>query len=270
MSRARSRPTREETSERVFAAALKVFQRVGIAGASIEEIVKEAGLSRGAFYSSWANKDELVVAILQRHVAEAIQRNQTLAARFPEPVEFLHALMNDDDGVPDEAGSDVAGSDHAGSDRAGSGSDGAGSDRSGSDHEMAIRGDSARPPMLDRFPLLHLELTLYVARSPEHRPTLSALLQAVRKTTGALVLETMRNAGVTRHIDPEEAGAMLLALEDGFDLHRLIDPEQTTKDAYFRTLQQLQSLVLDSRQHQDNDRGGLQGKAVGEQSENHP
>jgi AcrR family transcriptional regulator len=205
MSRSRSRPTREETSERVFAAALAVFQRVGITGASIEEIVKEAGLTRGAFYSSWANKDDLVVAILQRQVAEAIQRNKTLAERYPDPVEFLQALFTDD-GSPQ--------------------------------------------PMLDAFPLLNLELTLYVARSPEHRPALSALLQAVRKTTGQLVVTTARNAGITRHLDPDEIGAMLLALEDGFDLHRLIDPEQTPKDAYFLALGQLQSLLLDSRRAQ--------------------
>jgi hypothetical protein len=37
---------------------------------------------------------------------------------------------------------------------------------------------------------------------------------------------------------------MLLALEDGFRLHRLIDPEATPADSYLRSLSMLQEVLL--------------------------
>jgi hypothetical protein len=41
-------------------------------------------------------------------------------------------------------------------------------------------------------------------------------------------------------IDPEEVAAMLLAMEDGFRLHRLIDPNGTPLDSFVQSLSLLQ------------------------------
>jgi hypothetical protein len=41
------------------------------------------------------------------------------------------------------------------------------------------------------------------------------------------------------------AGALLLALEDGFRLHRLIDPAGTPADAFARAVHGLQRLAMD-------------------------
>jgi AcrR family transcriptional regulator len=201
MSRVRVRPTREETSDRIFSAAIEVFQDVGIAGASVEDIVVAAGLTRGAFYSSFANKDELVVALLEHHVAQAVKRNQLLADRYADPVAFVEAIASDEE-----------------------------------------RDDLS----MGRIPLLNFELRLYAARNPAHRPAISKLLQTLRLTIGTIAMTTLRAAGVTRDIDVIQTGAMLLALEDGFDLHRLIDPEQTPPNSYYLALGQLQDLVLDA------------------------
>jgi AcrR family transcriptional regulator len=46
-------------------AAARVFVDRGYAGASVEAIAAEAGYTRGAFYSNFATKDELFVALLQ-------------------------------------------------------------------------------------------------------------------------------------------------------------------------------------------------------------
>ena len=46
-----------------------------------------------------------------------------------------------------------------------------------------------------------------------------------------------------RDYDPAWAGAMLLALEDGFRLHRLIDPESTPADSFLRAVGELQKLT---------------------------
>jgi AcrR family transcriptional regulator len=197
----RVRPTREETSARIFDAAIAVFLEQGIAAASVESIVARAGLTRGAFYSSFANREELVVALLQRHVSSAIERNRRLAETYSDPRALVTAIGSDE--------------------------------------------GRERDPMF-RTPLLNLELLLFAIREPAHRIIVSEMLQTLRTTVGQIVVSNARNAGVTRHIDVEQVGAMLLALEDGFDLHRLIDPAQTPANAYYLALGQLQDLLLDS------------------------
>ena len=51
-----------------MAAASAVFAERGIIGASVEEICETAGFTRGAFYSNFASKDELVLALLQHEL----------------------------------------------------------------------------------------------------------------------------------------------------------------------------------------------------------
>src|SRR5947208_2803617 len=64
MSRVRTRPTRDDTRDKLFEAAARVFEEQGIGGASIEAIAAAAGFSRGAFYSNFASKEELIIAML--------------------------------------------------------------------------------------------------------------------------------------------------------------------------------------------------------------
>jgi AcrR family transcriptional regulator len=74
-----------------------VFARRGISGASTEEIAEAAGFSRGALYSNFADKDELVLALLERFSDESVAEIDDLLARFPDPDEFVRetvALMH--------------------------------------------------------------------------------------------------------------------------------------------------------------------------------
>lgn len=57
-----------ETRTRLMDAAERVFLRRGLQGSSVEEIVAEAGFTRGAFYSNFKSKDELFVELLQNRV----------------------------------------------------------------------------------------------------------------------------------------------------------------------------------------------------------
>ena len=63
---------RAQTRDRLLVAAASVFAERGIIGASVEEISEAAGFTRGAFYSNFAGKDELVLVLLQ----------QTISAQF--------------------------------------------------------------------------------------------------------------------------------------------------------------------------------------------
>ena len=96
MSRVRTRPTREETREKLFQAAAEVFEEQGIGAASIEAIAAAAGLTRGAFYSNFADKDELIIAMLEDHVDRSIEHHRELLAQHRTPEGFIAALRASD------------------------------------------------------------------------------------------------------------------------------------------------------------------------------
>lgn len=82
--RSRVRPTREETRERVLAAAFQVFAERGIAASSVNDVAAAAGLTKGAVYSSFASKDELVLAIMEQHVMERLSGAIGVFAAAPD------------------------------------------------------------------------------------------------------------------------------------------------------------------------------------------
>src|ERR1700744_5674616 len=96
MSRVRTRPTRDDTREKLFEAAAKVFEEQGIGGASIEMITAAAGFSRGAFYSNFDSKDELIIAMLEDHVEQSIARIHDLLAKHRNLADFIDALKTMD------------------------------------------------------------------------------------------------------------------------------------------------------------------------------
>jgi len=66
--------SRQLTRERLIEAAERVFVRAGFEGAPVEEIAAEAGYTRGAFYSNFANKDELFLALLDKRSSAMLDR----------------------------------------------------------------------------------------------------------------------------------------------------------------------------------------------------
>ncbi len=92
MSRVRTRPTRDDTREKLFEAAARVFEEQGIGGASIEAIAAAAGFTRGAFYSNFKSKDELIIAMLEDHVEQSVARIRGLLERHKNLADFIEAL----------------------------------------------------------------------------------------------------------------------------------------------------------------------------------
>jgi AcrR family transcriptional regulator len=92
MSRERVRPTRQETRAQLFEAAAAVFAEQGIGAASVEAISSAAGLTRGAFYSNFSGKDDLITAMLADHVEQSVRRHLELLARHRDPDDFMAAF----------------------------------------------------------------------------------------------------------------------------------------------------------------------------------
>lgn len=87
---------RRATREKLLDAAQRVFIDRGLVVATIEEICEAAGFTRGAFYSNFADKDELVVALLER------ETDEILAALDRLPADMADAAGPS--GAPDPAG----------------------------------------------------------------------------------------------------------------------------------------------------------------------
>jgi AcrR family transcriptional regulator len=198
MSRVRTRPTRDATCEKLFEAAARVFEEQGIGGATIEAVAAAAGFTRGAFYSNFNSKDELIIAMLEEHVEQSIRRNLDLLTRHKSLADFIDALKN---------------------------------------------MDRSRQDPLGRSPLLHMEMILYVARAEQRRPELAKRLRARRKLITDIVETTLKNSGKNPALNPAWTAAIVLALEDGFRLHRLIDPETTPSDSFLRAISDLQRAI---------------------------
>jgi AcrR family transcriptional regulator len=198
MSRVRTRPTRDDTRDRLFEAAARVFEEQGISGASIEDITSAAGFTRGAFYSNFKSKDELIIAMLEDHVEQTVKRNLDLLAKHKNLADFIEAVRT---------------------------------------------MDRSRQDPLGRAPLLHMEMILFVARAEKRRPELAKRLRARRQLIADIVSTASRNSGRNGALNPAWTGAIVLALEDGFRLHRLIDPETTPADSFLRAICDLQRAI---------------------------
>ncbi len=67
---ARRTPRREATRGKLMDAAAAVCAEVGIGAASVETIAERAGFTRGAFYSNFATKEELLLATVEREFGQ--------------------------------------------------------------------------------------------------------------------------------------------------------------------------------------------------------
>jgi AcrR family transcriptional regulator len=95
--RSAERRTQSERSEStrgaLVAAARKLFAERGYAGVGTEEIVRSAGVTRGALYHHFTGKRDLFEAVYEQIEAELAERIATgaLAAKAEAPLEAMRA-----------------------------------------------------------------------------------------------------------------------------------------------------------------------------------
>src|SRR5713101_8327365 len=71
---------RQLTRSALVEAAVEVFAKKGFDGASLEEIAEAAGFTRGAIYSNFGSKEDLMLAVVERY-------NETLVGAFSDTLE---------------------------------------------------------------------------------------------------------------------------------------------------------------------------------------
>lgn len=176
------RPTRAETRARLLDAAVGVFVERGIAAASVEEIAEAAGFSRGAVYSNFADKDALVLALLQKMTDDAMAEIEDLLERFPDPDDYIRATQ-----------------------------------------ELMVSPSRRNG---NHHPILSIELVLYAMRNPAARPLLKARLDRAEETVWRVVERNAAALGLAAADNRRVIAAMIVAMDDGFGLHAIVDPER--------------------------------------------
>ena len=75
---------REATCQRVLDAAREVFAERGVIGGTVEDICERAGFTRGAFYSNFVDKDDVLRALTEREHARLLAHVDAGLAQLEE------------------------------------------------------------------------------------------------------------------------------------------------------------------------------------------
>jgi len=164
-------------------AALELFAEQGYGATSIPGICARAGLTKGAFYSNFPNKEALFLALLDRS--------------WQRRAEWIRGAL--------ATGGDLAGGDLAGGDLA------------GGDGPAPGRGVDRQ------WTLVSMEFSLHAIRRPEVAALLVQHEGRVRAELAALITQSLGRAGRVPTRPVIELARMLVAVTEGSDIQVLTD-----------------------------------------------
>jgi len=91
-----ARLTREQkqavTREKLLRSALDVVARDGYDGASVERIAEEAGFSKGAFYSNFSSKEEILLELLEGNAGHDVEELADLLRDVTDPGQVVEIV----------------------------------------------------------------------------------------------------------------------------------------------------------------------------------
>ena len=92
----RTKEDAQETRNRILDAAVEVFNRNGVAETSLNDIAREAGVTRGAIYWHFANKVAMFDAMIERLVCPLLFNDANRDARLAaDPLGFIRAAADE-------------------------------------------------------------------------------------------------------------------------------------------------------------------------------
>jgi AcrR family transcriptional regulator len=93
------------TRARLLQAAARVYAAHGFAGATLDDVAEEAGLTKGAVYGHFGSKDNLLVALMEEYLAAEIAEQVALFDRdettWKRPLAGGDQWMQELDATPD-------------------------------------------------------------------------------------------------------------------------------------------------------------------------
>ena len=91
-----ARLTREQsqalTREKLLRSAAEVVGRDGYEGASVERIAEEAGFSKGAFYSNFLSKEDVLLVLLEGNAGNDVKELSGLLRDVTDPDEVIEMV----------------------------------------------------------------------------------------------------------------------------------------------------------------------------------
>jgi AcrR family transcriptional regulator len=82
------------TRERIIATARRLFAASGYENTSTETVLRESGVSRGALYHHFDDKQALFAAVLEAVEADVASATSRAAANIHDPVEAVRAALD--------------------------------------------------------------------------------------------------------------------------------------------------------------------------------
>jgi len=83
---------RGDKHERILRAAIRIFATRGFSGAQVADVAQAAGVAAGTVYLYFRGKDDLLIAIFERTMTEAIAEGRAALAGIADPLERLRRI----------------------------------------------------------------------------------------------------------------------------------------------------------------------------------
>ncbi len=92
-ARAPKRSKSDDTRKRLFAAAVRLFEKNGYSGTTVDAIVRAAGVAKGTFFIHFATKDAVVTELVRNQIRAARRARDETLAKGGSPVEALRVAV---------------------------------------------------------------------------------------------------------------------------------------------------------------------------------
>ncbi|MFF9314750.1 TetR/AcrR family transcriptional regulator [Streptomyces sp. NPDC014748] len=181
--------------------ALALFTEKGFHATSISDIVERAGLTRGAFYSNYHDKEELFLALYDAHTERLLSELRE-AATAPQP----------------EPGSRTDSASGTGTDSASASGSGSGVHPVMQLHERV----TGRTPQERQWFIVSMEFTLHAARHPEVARALAVHENRLTEGLAEVVTTALAGAGRRPDLAPEDLARLLVAAFEGLTARQLV------------------------------------------------
>ena len=169
-------PRREATRQRILDAAREVFAERGVIGGSVEDICERAGFTRGAFYSNFNDKDDVLDALVEREHASLLAHLDASFVEVDREVEEAESLVAVLSGIVDRILRSI--------------------------------------PVDRQLSLIQTELEIFAIRRPDHARRFLETNNRFRERIGALIDEAMRRYGRELLVDPSVITDAIVAIAE--------------------------------------------------------